>query len=82
MPQPASCFVNVDSKNNLMYCVILILSLITFQGKYYIFQSSRLELVLFLPVSLFSLSTEQVLFLIFDSMLTGASFAVCWAKYQ
>lgn len=80
--QPTSCFVNVDSKNNLMYCVILILSLTTFQGKYYIFHNSLLEFVLFLPVSLFSLSTEQVLFFIFDSLLTGASFAACWANYQ
>lgn len=80
--QPASCFVNVDSKNNLLYCVILILSLTTLQAKYYIFHNSLIEFVLFLPVSLFPLSTEQVLFFIFDSLLTGASSAACWAKYQ
>lgn len=80
--QPASCFVNVDSKSNLMNCEILILSLTTFQGKYYIFHNSLLEFVLFLPVSLFSLGTEQVLFFIFDSLLTGPSFVACWAKYQ
>lgn len=80
--QPASCFINVGSKNNLMFYVILILLLTVFKRKYYIFCNSLLECLLVLPVSLFSLSTEQLLFFIFDSLLTEASFAACWGKYQ
>lgn len=65
-----------------MSCVILILLLTLFQRKYYMFFSNLLEFVIILPVSLFSLSTEQPLFFICDSLCTGASFAACWEIYQ
>lgn len=79
--QPASCFVNMDNKNNLMFCVILTLLLTVFQRKYYIFHNSLLEFV-FNPASFLIFTKHRAASVLYLYLLTGASFASCWGKYQ